>query len=66
MNHYTDPRQQGWGQATPTPKPLPPGYRPCDHCGTPFGSGHGSTRYCSESCCYYAMMDRRKGRKAGA
>lgn len=48
----------------PPPK-LQPGQRACGHCGTPF-SKHGRARYCTETCAYNAMMDRRRRREAGS
>ena len=42
--------------------PLGPGQKPCNYCSTPFRA-NGRTRYCSETCRYKAMMQRRKARR---
>lgn len=42
---------------------LHPGQRACEHCGSPFRAT-GRNRYCTETCRYNAMMQRRRARRA--
>ncbi len=53
-----------WAGVKPKHAPaLHPGQRACDHCATPF-TQHGRSRYCTETCRYNAMMQRRRDRNA--
>ncbi len=54
-----------WPQSPPpVPDGFPKGYASCAHCGHPYYRMRRND-YCSETCRYDAMMERRRARRVG-